>query len=93
MKQNRGLRKRRKTAVEVKKEDRDNDADMLADNEMDGDDDDWRSDTVKEGSDSEYDEWKRFEMSVPTWDKILPVIAEDGKANMFTVAVNLHVLK
>ncbi len=93
MKQNRGLRKRRKTAVEVKKEDRDNDADMLADNEMDGDDNNWRSDTVKEGSNGEYDEWKRFEMSVPTWDKILPVTAEDGKANMFTVAINLHVLK
>jgi len=60
VKQNGGLRKRRKTAVaEVKKEDRDNDTDMLADNEMDGEDDDeWGSDTVKENSDDEYDEWK-----------------------------------
>ncbi len=59
-KQNGGLRKRRKTAaVEVKKEDRDNDTDMLADIEMDGDDDDeWRSDMVKDNSDDEYDEWK-----------------------------------
>jgi SWI/SNF-related matrix-associated actin-dependent regulator of chromatin subfamily B protein 1 len=59
-KQNGGLRKRRKTAVaEVKKEDRDNDTDMLADNEMDGEDDgEWGSDTVKENSDDEYDEWK-----------------------------------
>jgi SWI/SNF-related matrix-associated actin-dependent regulator of chromatin subfamily B protein 1 len=60
-KQNGGLRKRRKTAlVEVKKDDNDNDTDMLADNEMDGEDDDW-SDTVKETSD-EDDEWKSLSL-------------------------------
>lgn len=63
-KQNGGLRKRRKTAaVEVKREDRDNDTDMLADNEMDGEDDgEWGSDTLKESSDDEYDEWKSLSL-------------------------------
>ena len=62
-KQNGGLRKRRKTAAaEVKKEDRDNDTDMLADNEMDGEDDEWESDTVKDSSDDEDDEWKSLSL-------------------------------
>ena len=64
IKQNGGLRKRRKTAVaDVKKEDRDNDTDMLADNEMDGEEDEeWGSDTVKESTEDEYDEWKSLSL-------------------------------
>lgn len=57
-KQNGGLRKRRKTvAAEVKSEEKDNDTDMLADNEMDGEDDE-ESDTIRGSSDGEDDEWK-----------------------------------
>jgi SWI/SNF-related matrix-associated actin-dependent regulator of chromatin subfamily B protein 1 len=62
-KQNGGLRKRRKTvAAEVKKEDNDNDTAMLADNEMDGEDDEWESDAAKESSDDDDDEWKALSL-------------------------------
>jgi SWI/SNF-related matrix-associated actin-dependent regulator of chromatin subfamily B protein 1 len=54
--QNGGFRKRRRTATaEV---DKDNDTDMLADNEMDGEDEELESDTVKESTDDEDEEWK-----------------------------------